>query len=119
MKWFKDLKVGGKLIFGFSVMVIFIGVIGVAGYRSAKNINQRLDDIFLVVLPSIDYLIETDRDLQQLLVSERSMIFANVKSEVFGQLAEEYERNLRQADEAPSVGLTRGACGLTGGRCPR
>jgi methyl-accepting chemotaxis protein len=50
-------------------------------------------------LPSIDYLIEADRDLQQLLVAERSMIFSDTDSEIFKQLVQEYETKLKQSEE--------------------
>jgi methyl-accepting chemotaxis protein len=97
MKWFRNLKVGSKLIFGFAVMILFIVAIGINGYRSSQNIHYNLEQIFSVRLPSIDYLIEADRDLQQLLVAERSMIFANAKSDVFKGLLEDYEENLQQS----------------------
>jgi methyl-accepting chemotaxis protein len=99
MKWFKNLKVGYRLVLGFSIMILFMGIIGYAGYNSVKNINKDLGEIFTVRLPSIDYLVEADRDLQQLLVAERSMIFANAKSDVFKTLIKDYEVNLKQADE--------------------
>jgi len=99
MKWFRKLRVGPRLILGFSVMILLIGIIGFSGNRSVNNINKNLDDIFTVRLPSIDYLIQSDRDLQQLLVAERSMIFANAKSDVFKVLVEDYEENLKQSDE--------------------
>ena len=99
MKWFKNLKVGHRLVFGFSIMILFMGIIGYMGYNSVEKINRALEDIFAIRLPSIDYLIETDRDLQQLLVAERSMIFANANSDVFQTLIKDYEENLNQADE--------------------
>jgi methyl-accepting chemotaxis protein len=99
MKWFKNLKVGHRLVLGFSIMILFMGIIGYAGYHSVEKINKNLDDIFAIRLPSIDYLIETDRDLQQLLVAERSMIFSNASSDVFQTLIKDYEENLSQADE--------------------
>jgi methyl-accepting chemotaxis protein len=99
MKWFRNLKVGSKLVFGFSTMILIMGVIGVAGYLSMSKINHSLEDIFEVRMPSIDYLIEVDRDIQQLLVAERSMIFANSKSDVFKTLVAEYEENLVQSNE--------------------
>ena len=99
MKWFKDLKVGHRLVLGFSIMILFLGIIGYAGYHSVEKMNKNLEDIFNVRLPSIDFLIETDRDLQQLLVSERSMIFANSSSDVFKSLVNDYEENLKQSDE--------------------
>ena len=99
MNWLKELKVSTKLILGFSIMLVFMVVIGLAGYRSITNINNNLEDIFAVRLPSIDNLIEADRDLQQLLVAERSMIFTNVKSDLFNELVSEYETNLKQSDD--------------------
>ncbi|MBN2125386.1 MAG: MCP four helix bundle domain-containing protein, partial [Deltaproteobacteria bacterium] len=98
MKGFADLKVGGRLILGFSVMILFMAGIGFAGFRSIHQINGNLEEIFAVNLPSMDYLLETDRDLQQLLVAERSLIFSNARSEIFKKLVEEYEENLQQSD---------------------
>jgi len=95
----KKLTVGAKLVLGFAVMIILLGVVSLTGYRSINTINRDLNDIFKVRLPSIDYLLETDRDLQQLLVAERSMIFAEVKSDQFGGLMEDYEKNLKQSEK--------------------
>jgi methyl-accepting chemotaxis protein len=92
------MTVGTKLVFGFSTMILFMGIIGFAGYTSVNTIQSRLNEIFSVRLPSIDFLIEADRDLQQLLVAERSMIFTGTKSDVFKSLVAEYEENLQQAD---------------------
>ena len=99
MRWFKNFKIGSKLIIGFSIMILFMGTIGFMGYNSTKIIGHHLDNIFTIRLPSIDSLIEADRDLQQLLVSERSMIFANAKSDLFKGLVNEYEEKLRKSDE--------------------
>ena len=95
----KQLTVGTRLITGFSVMIVFLIIVGLSGLQSVKHINGNLADIFNVRLPSMDYLIETDRDLQQLLVSERSMIFAATESDIFKDLVGAYEENLQQADE--------------------
>ena len=99
MKWFKHLTVGKKLIFGFATMVALMAVIGFAGYQSTAKINHNLNTIFAVNLPSINYLLQADRDLQQLLVAERSMIFANTKSDAFKDFIKEYEENLKQSQE--------------------
>jgi methyl-accepting chemotaxis protein len=99
MEWFKNLSIGAKLVIGFSTMILLLGIVGLTGYRSTANINQNLKDIFAVRLPSINYLIQADRDLQQLLVAERSMIFANANSDVFKQLVKDYEENLEQSQE--------------------
>jgi len=79
------------------MMLIFIGGIGLTGYYSIHNVNENLQDIFAVRLPSLDYLLEVDRDLQQLLVAERSIIFATPGSDLFRKLVKEYEDNLQQS----------------------
>ncbi len=98
MKWFRDAKVGIKLVLGFAVMIVMMGLIGFSGYRGVSKIQKSLDAIFAVAMPSIDYLIEADRDLQQLLVAERSMMFAEAGSDAFKQFADDYETNMKQAE---------------------
>ena len=99
MRWITNLKIGGRLALGFSIMILLMVIVSFFGYRSTKNIQQNLDEIFTGRLPSIDYLIEADRDLQQLLVAERSMIFCETESDVFKQLFQEYETKLKQSEE--------------------
>ena len=78
MKGLKNIKVGGRLILGFSVMILFMVGIGFAGRQSVHHVNERLEEIFAVNLPSIECLLEADRDLHQALVAERSMIFSSI-----------------------------------------
>ncbi len=96
---FKHMKIRTKLTLGFGVMIVFAGAIGLAGYAGIRAMDHNLDDIFSIRLPGIDNLLQTDRDLQQLLVAERSMIFANVQSDVFKQLLGEYKQNLEQSHQ--------------------
>lgn len=99
MKWSRDLKVGTRLILGFSAMILFIAAIGLAGYKGVGGVYEKLDNIFHVNLPSIDYLLGTNRDLQELMTAERSMIFANTESEIFKGLLMEYEANLKHSED--------------------
>jgi methyl-accepting chemotaxis protein len=80
-------------------MLMFVGIIGVTGYMSINSIERNLDEIVTVRLPSIEYLIQADRDLQQLLVAERSMIFANASADLFKGLVDEYEKKLKQSEQ--------------------
>ena len=44
MRWLKNLKVGTRLFLGFSVMIVFMGVIGYMGYYGAKRkIQENLE----------------------------------------------------------------------------
>ena len=99
LSYFQNLKIRIKLILGFAAMMICMAIIGYSGYNGVHVVMEQLDEIFAVRLPSIDTLIEADRDLQQLLVAERSMIFASAKSDEFKALVAEYDKNLQQSEE--------------------
>ena len=99
MKFLKNLKIGRKLTLGFVVMILFMMVIGLNGYRSVFQIEKDIIDILEVDLTGINNLLQADRDLHQLLVAERSMIFANAKSDVFKSLVDVYDENLKQFEE--------------------
>jgi methyl-accepting chemotaxis protein len=98
MNRIKKWKVGTKLSIGFSVMIVISAIIGAIGYKSTRSIQMNLEEIFSVRLPGIDYLIETDRDVHQVLVAERSLIFSNAGSEVFGKFVKDYEESLSQSE---------------------
>jgi len=97
MKWLSNLKVGTKLILGFAILIGFMGSIGFVGFTSSHTIQRQLNEIFEVRLPSINYLLQADRDLQQLLVAERSTIFTNTSSDDFKELIAAYEENMAQS----------------------
>ena len=99
MKFLKNLKIGRKLTLGFVVMILFMMVIGLNGYRSVFQIEKDIVDILEVDLTGINNLLQADRDLHQLLVAERSMIFSNSKSDQFKGLVEDYEENLKQSEQ--------------------
>jgi methyl-accepting chemotaxis protein len=89
----KQKSIGAKLFLVVAIPLVFMVLIGLTGYRSANTIYQS----FSGQAASIDNLVETDRDLQQLLVSERSMILTDVQSKLFNELVEDYQENLAQA----------------------
>lgn len=92
MKIFNNLKINIKLSIGFFVIIMLMFLIGIISIKS-------LNDVFVKKIPAIDFLIEADRDLQQLLVSERSMIFSDTQSQIFKNLLADYNENLQQSKE--------------------
>ncbi|WP_291326534.1 methyl-accepting chemotaxis protein [Desulfovibrio sp. UCD-KL4C] len=93
----KHKQIGKRLGMGFGILIALLVVAGATGIIGAQVIQSGVEKLFVVRLPAIDALIQADRDLQQLLVAERSMIFANVKSDKFKALVAEYDKNLAQA----------------------
>ena len=96
MKWIKNLKVGTKLLLGFSIMILFMGIVGLTGFRSTANIQAQVSELFEVRIPELVSLLEADRNLQQVLVAERSLIFTDARSDKFKGLVEDYETNFNQ-----------------------
>jgi len=99
MNWFKNLKIGIKLTLGFTVLVLLMGFMAFQGYRSVGTINHELDQVIQTRLPITNLILNADRDLQQALVAERSMLFADASSDQFKNLVKEYKENVSQAKE--------------------
>jgi len=96
---FKNMKIRNKLIATFTLILLFMTGIGWVAYQGMTQIQHNLNDIFSISLPSIDKLIEADRDMQQMLVAERSLISADPKAPIFATLRKDYDKNLKQVDE--------------------
>ncbi|KAB2889143.1 MAG: methyl-accepting chemotaxis protein [Desulfobulbaceae bacterium] len=99
MEFIRNLKIRTKILAGFILIITMMIIIGINSYLSLKLVRQSLDDIFLVRLPSIDFLIEADRDLQQLLVAERSLALVAGNQEQYGNFINDYKENLQQSKE--------------------
>ena len=99
MKWFNNIKISYRLSGAFLLMFILIAVIGYDGYVGIKDRQVLLNEVYTTHLPSIDFVIEADRDLQQLLVAERSVIFVNIGTKEFQKQIDDYETNLKQAQD--------------------
>lgn len=95
----KDIRIRYKLLLIFALLAALLCISGGVGFWGARTINQELQFVFNVHMPGVRLLLDIDRDLQQLLVAERSMIFANAKSDVFKGLVEDYNTNLKQIKE--------------------
>ena len=77
MSFFRNIRIRTKI---FSICFILLAIMILSGwvsFNSMTGIQANLDAIFKVRMPGIDFLIEADRDLQQLLVAERSLVFAD------------------------------------------
>lgn len=97
MHWFRNLKIRSKLSLGFVAVLVLMTVVGATGYFSMTRIYGLLHEMNEMNLPQVDLLDQADRDLQQLMVAERSLIFSSADSAVFAGLLKEYDENFRQS----------------------
>ena len=95
----KNIPIKAKMFSFYAFLSIISLIIGYTGYKTSKAIQSNLKEIHTRKMPAMDYLIEADRDLQQLLVAERSMIFTDTKSENFKKFVSDYNENMQQSAE--------------------
>ena len=96
---------GQRLAAGFGLLVALIVALGAAAVGSARIIHMSVRDVVTVRLPAIDAVLQADRDLQQLLVAERSMLFSDVASDEFKTFVKDEQS--RVGDILKSVGLVK------------
>ena len=99
MNWFKNLKIGLKLAVGFAIVILLMVGLAVDGYYSSEKIEGLLEETLLTRLPITNLILSADRDLQQMLVAERSLIFAPPGSEQFKTQLNDYQENKEQAKQ--------------------
>jgi methyl-accepting chemotaxis protein len=95
----KQHTVGKKIFDSFFIMIVVTFIIGLIGYKSSARIERATDVIVSEDLPGIESLLQADRDLQQLLVAERTLMLVQKDTELYGELRADYDENLGQAKE--------------------
>lgn len=95
----KNMGVKQKLLLTFTLLIFFLLAVGGIGILNISSINDRTTKIGEVILPATDLLLQIDRDLQQALVAERTMIFSDVSSLQFQDLKKDFDENIGQAKE--------------------
>lgn len=79
-----------------SFQVLFAAV----GYVSVVSFEKTLTSVFKVRLPSIEALVQADRDFQQALVAERTLLLSEGLTQAErAELAKEYLENRKQVKE--------------------
>ncbi len=99
MRLWGNLAIKTKLVCGFGIIILMLMLTGYMGHRNTSSVYGNLNGIFSVELPRLDYLLEADRDLQQMLVAERSLVFLDPSAENFSGLLNDYEKNLQQTKD--------------------
>ncbi len=76
----KNLSFQKKIIGSFVGIVAISLAMGAAGEFAVHKLNVQVSSAFNYFVPSTDFLIQADRDLQQLLVAERTLISGDLSA---------------------------------------
>lgn len=94
MLMFRKIKVQ---IFSLVIFLIFFQfVLSYISFNSIKNVNFALEQVFSKRLPAIDNLVQADRDFQQALVAERTLLIDNIEKKVIEAQVKDYAKNKKQ-----------------------
>ena len=97
--WLINLSIKKKLLNTFVVIIGFLFAIGIIGYYDISSINSNVTKYAETYLPSMNYLLQLDRDLHQSLVALRTMTYTDPTASNFNKLKSDYETNLVQTKE--------------------
>ena len=81
MKWFKNLKIGSKIIFGFLVVSVITGVIGGIGIKNMKDIDDMLNTLYQNELIGLSNLKDANINLIYLHRAEKNAILSETMQE--------------------------------------
>ena len=99
MNLFYNLSFRWKLTVPLVFIAFIMLVNSLLGMINVKSLGHASKEISHRYLPSVDFLVEADRDLYQALVAERSMIFVAVSSDEFKSLVKMHQDNIQQAHD--------------------
>ncbi len=93
-----SISIRRRMVYMVGAFASTLGIIGFASMIQMIKVNQTLDTLFNITVPGIDLVIEADRDLQQLLVAERSLLQTEPGSDEAKAFVDEYNNNLEQSE---------------------
>ena len=71
---FKNLKLGSKLMLGFSVVAVITLFIGIIGFRGAIQNENAMEDVGNVRLPAIQSVLEIKGAMQSIVLNQRTLL---------------------------------------------
>ncbi len=99
MDFFINLKSSVKAFIGLTLLFALMLVITIFSIRANNTLNGNVKQTVENILPSVHLLSEIDRDLQQVLVAERSILQEEPGTEAFNNFVADMEENIQQTDE--------------------
>ncbi len=95
----RNRTVGQQLAFCFVLSMFLVAATTWTSLRALSQMGASLTQVHRVALPAVDYLDQADRDLQQLLVAERSLLSTDASDPLRAKYFKEFTDNVRQSHD--------------------
>ncbi|PZP54640.1 MAG: hypothetical protein DI596_12530, partial [Azospira oryzae] len=86
-----------KVFVPLALGVVILLAVSALGVTRLAQLNGKVKDLSEVYIVAQDRLLQADRDLQQALVAERSLLAVDADSSFFAKFEKDYRENLQQA----------------------
>jgi methyl-accepting chemotaxis protein len=97
---FKDLKIGQKIVAGFSAITVIALIVGVVGLVSLRSVSQSFHNVSDVNMPSVRYLLDMEANIEHLMVSMRTMLNPNLTAEARATELQSVDKSRQDYNEA-------------------
>jgi methyl-accepting chemotaxis protein len=88
-----------RLAGAFGTLMALTVAVGATAVVSSQILRHSAAEMYTREMPALDSLVEADRDLQQLLVAERTLMVSQPGSPLFDKMIAAHVENLGQSDE--------------------
>lgn len=92
MYWFKNLKIGSKLITSFAFMALIAAIVGFMGYLGLSKLSMEIKEIGVVRMPSIKALLEINAMQNMIDGCENSLLSKRLSKEARLEKYSDFER---------------------------
>src|SRR5690606_37394580 len=99
MSFWANLGFRWKLSIPVLVIAAVVALAAGANYRLMGEIGTHADRIISEHMPTVEAMLEADRDLHQALVAERSLIFLGPENPRYQAMQQEHRENIEQVAE--------------------
>ncbi len=79
---FKHLKLGTKLMSGFSAVAVIALFLGVIGYYGAVQNEGAMEEVGMVSLPSVQSVLQIKEAMQRIIINQRTLLSPDISSEM-------------------------------------
>lgn len=103
MKWFVNFKIRVKLMSSFVLIAFITLIVGSIGYIGIKNVNDQIDEIGNVSLPSIQSLLVISEGQTAISFQERTLLNSDLGVEETQAVYNKIEEIKQRIDEAWNI----------------
>jgi len=93
MKWFRELKIGAKLILSFSLIALFAAIIGIIGAVNLRSIDLSYSEVWNNNAIPISIMADVLQHYQNVRLNSVKIVFENEKTKIESMLHEMDEDN--------------------------